>query len=143
MSFRDYIEIVKGTSVASETTTLAYNYSNALNSFKGNSILISERYEHNEYRKFLKLKNKWLNETKYISSSSIIFNNSNYLEIIDLGSKTVPWILRDLKRTNTHWFSALFELTGVNPIKPENYGIVNNMTRDWINWAENNNYDID
>lgn len=143
MSYIDYTEIVRGTSLASETQVLACNFSNALNTFKGNSILISDRYKHREYKKFLMLMDKWKDETKFYSSTTQLFNNSNYLTIINLGPKTIPWILRDLKKNNTHWFSALSQLTGEDPIKVEHYGIIPRMKEDWINWAKIKNYDFD
>lgn len=143
MSYIDFTENVRSISLASETQVLAINYSNAIRTFKGNSILISDRIKHREYKNFLILRDKWKKETKYCSSSSMLFNNSNYLAIINLGPKTIPWILKDLKKNDTNWFMALNKLTGENPINIEHYGIIPKMKEDWINWAKIKNYDID
>ena len=61
-------------------------------------------------------------------------NDENYLKIISLGKDVIPLILDDWKETNLHWFHALTELTGAQPIKDENRGIIFEMKRDWINY---------
>lgn len=133
-------EITRNTGLTQEASILSCNYSNAVNAFKGNSVLISDRIENQEFKHFLQLKDKWKSETLYYSSSSLIFNNSAYKEIIALGSKTIPWIIRELKKTNDHWFYALKKISGENPINPDNYGIITKMKEDWIKWAQKNNY---
>ena len=133
-------EIIRNTSLTNEANVITCNYSNALNIFRGNSFIISERIKTQEFKHFLKLKNKWKSETMFYSSSTTIFNNSSYKEIINFGEKSVPWIIRELKRTDDHWFYALKTITGINPVNPENYGIISQMKKDWIDWAEQNNY---
>lgn len=133
-------EIIRNTGLTQEASTLSCNYSNAIITFRGNSVLISDRIDNQEFKHFLHLKDKWKSETLYFSSSSHIFNNSAYLEIIGLGKKSIPWIIRELKKTNDHWFYALKKITGKNPVNPEHYGIINKMKEDWIEWAKNNNY---
>lgn len=143
MLYRECIEHVRGTSLAAETRTLACNFSNALQTLKGNSILVTDRYEYQEYKQFLKLKERWEEETMFTSSSAQLFSNSAYREIIGLGSKSIPWIIRDLKKTDSHWFFALNKITGANPILPENNGIVSKMKENWIDWAKKNNYEVE
>ncbi|MBG6060994.1 hypothetical protein IWX83_000768 [Flavobacterium sp. CG_9.1] len=133
-------EITRNTGLTQEASILSCNYSNAVNTFKGNSVLISDRIENQEFKHFLQLKDKWKSETLYYSSSSQIFNNSAYREIIALGSKTIPWIIRELKKTNDHWFYALKKISGENPVNPDHYGIITKMKEDWIEWAQKNNY---
>jgi len=124
-----------------EASTLSINFSNALDSFKGTSMYISQTIEEKKFRKFIELKNQWLEETQYESSSSKIISNAAYMSIIDEGLITIPWILRELKKSDAHWFYALETITGSNPIKVENIGIVDLMKQDWIDWATNNNYE--
>jgi hypothetical protein len=138
MAYREKIEYV--ISASNEAQILACNYSTAISLFKGNSIIIADYYEHAEYRRFIRLKNQWLEETKFTSSSTQIYNNNAYKKIICLGAKSIPWIIRDLKKTNAHWFNALFQITGENPINPDHSGIVPKMAEDWINWAEKKGY---
>lgn len=126
--------------ITNEAKTLNINFSNAMDIFIGNSVLISNRIERKEYRKFLSLTKKWKSETLFISSGSAIISNSAYNDIIDLGTIAIPWIIRDLRRYNGHWFYALEKLTGQNPIKKENVGKMEEMRNDWILWASNNNF---
>ena len=138
MAYREKIEVISGTS--HEAQVLACNYSNAISAFKGNSIIIADYYEHAQYRNFLRLKEQWLKETMFTSSSTVIYNNNAYKKIIDFGAKSIPWIIRDLKKTNAHWFNALFKITGEDPINPEHAGMVAKMAEDWVVWAEKNGY---
>lgn len=139
MNYRDNIQIV--TSTSTESKILACNYSNALDVFKGTSIVISRHYKTVEFKNFLRLKNRWLDDVKFSSNSNVIYNNDAYKKIIGLGKKSIPWIIRDLKRTNAHWFNALSQISGENPIQSEHAGIVKKMAEDWILWAENKGYD--
>lgn len=134
-------EITRNTGLTQEASILSCNYSNAVNSFKGNSVLVSDRIENQEFKHFLQLKDKWKSETQYFSSSSSIFENSAYKEIINLGGKTIPWIIRELKKTDDHWFYALKKITGKNPVNPKNFGIISRMKEDWIQWAQKNNFE--
>ena len=134
------IEYVQPFGVTSEANTLNMNFSNAINLYVGNSIFLSKKVETQKFRQFLSLKNKWKEEILFVSSGSKIISNSAYRDIIDFGPIAVPWIIRELKKNNDHWFYALEKITGENPIKEENIGRVEEMRNDWIDWASNNDY---
>lgn len=138
--FLTKIEYCQPFGTTKEANIVSLNLSNALSSFVGNSILISRKMENNMFRRFVSLKKKWKQETLYISSGTLIISNSAYLEIIDFGAIAVPWIIRELKNSNDHWFYALEKITGENPIKTEHIGKVEEMKKDWINWASKNSY---
>lgn len=133
------IEYSQPIGVTSEANLSAINFSNALSSFIGHSVLISKKIEQNQFKEFIKLKERWNNETIFASSGSEIISNSAYKKIISKGTVVLPWIIRDLKRTNNHWFFALEQITGENPIKPLNIGKVEDMKADWLNWATDKN----
>lgn len=80
------------------------------------------------------LKRKWEKETAHLSSITEILNNKYYLQIIDMGDSVVPLIIQDLKNTNNHWFQALYELTGENPVPENHAGDIEMMKKDWIDW---------
>ena len=84
---------------------------------------------------FNKLFYKWQEETKF-QSSSLIFENIYYQEIIKYGESVVPYIIKKIKIAPSHLFVALSKITGANPVKPENRGKINEMTSDWIHWWE-------
>lgn len=92
------------------------------------------------YNDFLSLTEKWNEETRIISNPSVIYANQNYLDIISIGTKAIPWILKDWETSDRHWFDALYKITGENPIQSINSGNIIKMKEDWILWAINNKY---
>ncbi len=129
------IEYSQPIGVTQEANVLCINFSNAYNRYIGTSIIVSRKVEQSTFRKFLRLKNKWKIETLFSSSGTDIISNSAYQNIIELGLMAVPWIIREMKKSDEHWFYALEKITGENPIKEENIGKIDEMKNDWINWA--------
>jgi len=68
-----------------------------------------------------------------------------YRKIIQLGAETIPLILRELKRQPDHWFPALSEITGFNPVSPYAEGKIGLMSDAWIRWGKGKGYlgDVD
>ncbi|NAY91713.1 hypothetical protein GTQ34_07280 [Muricauda sp. JGD-17] len=133
-------ETVQPAGLTDTAQTLDINFSNAFNMYLGESVLMTQKFEKKGYKKFLKLKDQWLEETMFASNSSDIFSNSAYEQIISMGELAIPWIIRDLKRSNNHWFYALRNITGENPIPQEHAGAIDQMKEDWVDWAEINDY---
>ncbi len=124
--------------VSFEANFIRSNVENCQTLFVGNSVFIREMYNQQVRKQFDFLNNTWQAETLFSSSINEIVNNSAYRSIINLGGDVLPLIINDLKTTENHWFYALEAITGYNPIKAENKGIVSLMKNDWIEWAENN-----
>ncbi|MBI9039083.1 MAG: hypothetical protein JEY97_13190 [Bacteroidales bacterium] len=133
-------EYVQPIGVTAEANTLSINFSNAMNIYIGTSVFVLKKLQEQEFRKFLRLKDRWKSDTLFVSSSTVMISNSAYKEIISLGSLAIPWIIRELQKANDHWFFALEKITGENPIKTENIGKVEKMKEDWIEWASKNDY---
>ncbi|AKT36954.1 hypothetical protein [Chondromyces crocatus] len=91
--------------------------------------------------RFDALVQKWLSETAHLSSLDAIVQHGAYREIIGMGPRVIPLILRDLEQEPKHWGTALRELTGENPIPPEHAGRVRLMAEDWVRWAKERGYD--
>lgn len=91
------------------------------------------------YPIFKKLKTKWQEDT--LLTSNEIISHPAYRDIIALGDVAVALILDDL-RTNgvAHWFVALAEITGEDPIPKEHAGNLVEMAADWFHWAEKKTY---
>ncbi len=53
-----------------------------------------------------------------------------------MGWAAVPFLIAELRHKPNHWFIALEEITGVNPVPPESDGDVKEMARAWIDWAD-------
>ncbi|MGY6742503.1 MAG: hypothetical protein ACXIUQ_07200 [Cecembia sp.] len=132
-------EYVQPYGVTKEADVLRLNLSNALFDFVGNSISVAKKMEEDQFREFLKLKDIWKQETLFQSSGTAVISNSSYRKIIGLGETVLPWIIRELRRNDDHWFYALEKITGKNPIKKENVGNINKMKEDWLDWANKNN----
>ena len=126
--------------VTTEASILSINFSNAMNNYVGRSIIFSNKLEVQKFREFLELRDRWKEETLFVSSGTIMISNSAYKSIIHMGSLTIPWIFREMKKNDDHWFFALEKITGNNPIKPEHIGIIEKMKEDWFDWASKNDY---
>jgi hypothetical protein len=62
-----------------------------------------------------------------------------YREIVGMG-REVPLLLAELKRKPDHWFIALEEITGENPVPPGCEGKVEQMAAAWVRWGEQGGY---
>ena len=133
-------EYAKPMGVTTEASVLSVNFSNAMNTYIGRSVILSSKLRNQKFREFIILRDRWKEETLFISSGTILISNSAYKSIIHMGSYTIPWIFREMKRDDDHWFYALEKITGINPIKPENVGMIEKMKEDWFDWASKNDY---
>ncbi len=88
------------------------------------------------------LAKQWENEVEGYSSTAQISDHPAYQEIISMGTQVVPLLLKKLKNNPIFWFSALNEITGINPIKPEQRGKIKQMTEAWLEWGINQGYVI-
>ena len=57
-----------------------------------------------------------------------------------MGEPAVPLILERMKSQGGHWFHALPDITGANPVKPTERGNVPAMQEAWLEWGERNGY---
>lgn len=91
-------------------------------------------------KRFLWLKRIWKSETGFMSSITDMSNHPAYQIIIAMGYDVVPLILRDLQEKPEHWFVALTEITGEDPIKQEHAGYMRKMANDWIEWGKSRGF---
>lgn len=87
-------------------------------------------------KEFEVLSSKWKAETSGLSNMLHITRNDNYLDIIGMGDKVVPLILKDLMKSPHHWFIALKAITKENPIANAHIGNVRKMSDDWLQWGK-------
>ncbi len=57
-----------------------------------------------------------------------------------MGSSVLPNIFTELKNNGGHWFYALREITGTNPVERISMGNIKSMTRAWLEWAKEHGY---
>ena len=75
-------------------------------------------------------------ECAYFSSMHQVAQHPAYVEIVGMGPRALPLILKELERRPAHWFWALHAITQENPVLPEHRGVIAEMAQDWLNWAE-------
>ncbi len=63
-----------------------------------------------------------------------------YRAIIALGSPVIPLLLEELEKSPDHWFWALKELTGENPVTATSRGNMAEMAQCWIKWGKEKGY---
>ena len=90
--------------------------------------------------RFRRLAAAWNEAIAYQSSTTVRNSHPAYREIIALGMDVVPLLLRDLEENQTHWFCALREITGADPIPEAAAGNIPKMVDAWLGWAKDNNY---
>ena len=90
--------------------------------------------------RFRRLAAVWHRDTDVLSSMSEASSHPAYLEIIHMGAEVVPFLLRDLQETHSHWFCALRTITGANPLTPAEAGNIPKMVETWLRWAKDNGY---
>jgi hypothetical protein len=80
----------------------------------------------------------WSTATAHLSSPTRLMEHFAYRQIIGLGPRVLPLLLRDLQETGRFWFPALNAITGENPIPEEAAGDVDRMSEAWIKWGREN-----
>ena len=74
-------------------------------------------------------------ECAFLSSMDEVAQHPAYRQIVEMGDRALPLILRELDQGPAHWFWALHEITRENPVLPNHRGYVKEMAQDWLNWA--------
>jgi hypothetical protein len=89
-----------------------------------------------DYIEFRRLVQNWKEYKKYISSLSDITNNEAYKKIIEKGKTFLNYIIVEMKSDPDYWFDALKQITKKDPVKPEHWGSLEEMTKDWLGYLE-------
>lgn len=85
-------------------------------------------------------KYEWLDSSRYSSNTFPTTDHPAYLKILSYGDLIIPLLLNDMREHQTHWFFALNDLTGINPVRPENRGNIDRMINDWLAWGAQAGY---
>lgn len=91
-------------------------------------------------QKFARLAATWEHDNALLSSIKDMALLPAYQEIIGMGERAIPLILRQMQARPDHWFWALKAISGENPVKEEHRGDFEKMTQDWIEWGKQKGY---
>ncbi len=84
---------------------------------------------------FERFADRWQTETLFLSSYTEMVSAPAYLDMIGMGRKVVPLLLRRLERDPDHWFAALRATAKADPVPPEDRGAFDNMREAWLEWG--------
>ena len=90
--------------------------------------------------RFQKLADQWEEETLFLSRSDRKFGHQALQEVINMGDPVVPLILERMRFQGGHWFEALQQITGADPISPADYGNIAAMQNSWLQWGDDHGY---
>jgi type I restriction enzyme M protein len=90
-----------------------------------------------QFRSYAEL---WKRQTLHLSSAARITSHPAYREIVKMGMPVVPLILKELSQKPDHWFVALHEITGADPVPKESQGRLTEMAGAWLSWGKAHGY---
>ena len=90
--------------------------------------------------RFEALAKRWWEETALHSNSALKNAHPALQEIISMGQSVTPLILERMRAHGGHWFEALRQITGADPVSPADYGNIAAMQDSWLQWGERNGY---
>ena len=93
-----------------------------------------------DLERFQELADQWEEETFFLSRSDRAIAHPVHQEIINLGQPVVPLILERMRSQGGHWFEALQQITGEDPVSPADYGNIAAMQNSWLQWGEDLGY---
>ena len=90
--------------------------------------------------RFQQLANRWEKDTFFSSRSDRAIAHPAHQEIINLGTPAVPLILERMSSQGGHWFEALQQITGEDPVSPADFGNIAAMQNSWLQWGQDHGY---
>ena len=121
-------------------TTFSCNMSKILDSYPLTATFgpESKKVDSELETKFTELADQWSEETKFCSSVNDMFGHIAYQNIMRMGPKAVPLILKRIETQPDYWFFALECLTGEDPVPSEERLNFDAITNAWLEWGHMN-----
>ena len=88
--------------------------------------------------RFRELADLWEDETVLLSNSAPAAEHPAHREIVAMGEPAVPLILERMRSQGGHWFHALGQITGADPVAPADRGDIAKMRQSWLDWGARN-----
>ncbi len=96
--------------------------------------------KNNIATRFIQLASEVEEDCMMVSISTHIALHPSYQEIIGMGEKVIPLLIKKLNETPVFWFWAIEAIAGINPVPKSHRGNIPEMVKDWKKWANVNNY---
>ncbi len=100
-----------------------------------------QQENYNYIQRFYSLVKTWRGDLKHISSITDAALHPSYQQIIGMGEKILPFLLRELESKPLYWFWAVKAITHVDPVPPGDKGKVKKMRDAWLKWARSQGYE--
>ncbi|SRR5258708_26364954 len=84
-------------------------------------------------RRFELLAEQWRSDTGHYSILARRYSHQAYRSILEMGTRVVPFILRELTLRPDRWFEALSILTGENPARGAS--TFDEAVQAWLRWG--------
>ncbi len=91
--------------------------------------------ENNIAARFSQLASEVIEDCMMVSSPTKIALHPSYQEIIGMGKKALPLLIKKLDETPIFWFWACEAIAGINPVPKSHRGNIPEMVKDWKKWA--------
>ncbi len=89
---------------------------------------------------FDRLAAEWRRGTALDSVGKRTIEHPAYQQIIAIGESALPLIFKEMEANGGHWFYALRQITGENPVTKEMWGKVREMQETWLEWGREQGY---
>lgn len=91
---------------------------------------------------FERLTAQWRSDCRYLSFSERVAQHPAYRKIVAMGERAIPLILAELEAKPVHWFPALHEITGADPVPEGSKGKVREMAAAWLYWGKEHGFRV-
>lgn len=100
-----------------------------------NTVAAARTPSAKDRQRFAELVGQWKEETAFSSSPGEASQHPAYREIVQMGDIAVPLLLAEIEARPDHWFTALQEITGADPVPPQARGRMKEMVAAWVTWG--------
>lgn len=90
--------------------------------------------------RFRELADRWLDETMFISSTTVMVEHPALNEIVAMGEAVIPLVLREMEKETGHWDLAMSRITGFNPVPVPDRGKISLTMALWLKWGKEQGY---
>jgi hypothetical protein len=87
-------------------------------------------------REFRHWADQWLKETGHFSDPIQKFMHPAHFKIMAMGTRALPFVLREAEKMSGHWLVALNAVSPVNPVTSEDEINFQRATDAWIRWGK-------